>query len=278
MQLASSIAARSPACASHAAGSIVSGLGSPLSSAAALLSASAWRLAACATRSRQDAMAARSSAWTFGISTVAGSSAAVRATVMKTSSAPVVANVERENAGRRWTVMLLPFQLERATVAMARCPAEAAQPRIPRHVQWHLPSGSSRLRFAVRRCLLSLRRNPVRRFQCCSRPGDKLIGFVEQPLRCAPKGKVDRVAPLLIIERWKAFGFLERHPVLVINSEIERVVGHHPEHHGIAKYAGLAEHAPHRDAAERCELLAQELGKGAAGNHPHSLDSRRHGQ
>jgi hypothetical protein len=33
----------------------------------------------------------------------------------------------------------------------------------------------------------------------------------------------------------------------------------------------LAEHAPQRDAAERRERLAQELGKGVAGNHPQSL-------
>src|SRR5205085_8563742 len=33
---------------------------------------------------------------------------------------------------------------------------------------------------------------------------------------------------------------------------------------------GLAEHTPHCDAAERNELLAHELGKAVAGNHPPS--------
>jgi hypothetical protein len=35
----------------------------------------------------------------------------------------------------------------------------------------------------------------------------------------------------------------------------------------VAEHAGLAEHAPHGDAAERSKLLAQEFGKGVAGNH-----------
>jgi hypothetical protein len=29
----------------------------------------------------------------------------------------------------------------------------------------------------------------------------------------------------------------------------------------------FAEHAPHRDAADRGQLLAEEIGKGVAGNH-----------
>jgi hypothetical protein len=33
----------------------------------------------------------------------------------------------------------------------------------------------------------------------------------------------------------------------------------------------LAEHTPHCNAAERSELLTQELGKGVAGNHPPSF-------
>src|SRR5207245_2456244 len=68
----------------------------------------------------------------------------------------------------------------------------------------------------------------------------------------------------------KGLGFLEGRPVVVINSEVEHVVRHHPEHHPVAEHAGLAEHTPHCDAAERSELLAQELGKVVAGNHPPS--------
>ena len=55
---------------------------------------------------------------------------------------------------------------------------------------------------------------------------------------------------LLVVERRKGFGFLERRAVLVINAEVECVLRHHPEHHAVAEHTGLAEHAPHCDAAE----------------------------
>ena len=74
--------------------------------------------------------------------------------------------------------------------------------------------------------------------------------------------------PLLVVEKRKGLGFLERHPVVVINPEVEHVVRHHPEHHPVAEHAGLAEHTPHCDAAERSELFAQELSKAVACNHP----------
>jgi hypothetical protein len=98
--------------------------------------------------------------------------------------------------------------------------------------------------------LVSFRRNPARRRQRCLRPGDKLIGIVEQPLRRAPKGEVYGAALLRVVEGRKGLGFLEDRPVVVINPEVERVVPHHCEHQPVAEHAGLAEHAPHRDAAE----------------------------
>src|SRR6267143_3024923 len=48
--------------------------------------------------------------------------------------------------------------------------------------------------------LVSFRRNPARRRQRCLRPGDKLIGIVEQPLRRAPKGEVYGAALLRVVE------------------------------------------------------------------------------
>jgi len=54
---------------------------------------------------------------------------------------------------------------------------------------------------------------------------------------------------------------------VVINPEVERIVPHHPEHEAVAEDAGLAEHPPHGDMAERCELITQELGKAVAGSH-----------
>jgi hypothetical protein len=60
---------------------------------------------------------------------------------------------------------------------------------------------------------------------------------------------------------------------VVIYPKIERIFRHHPEHHPVAEYAGLAEHTPHCNPAERSKLLAQELGKAVAGNHPQSLAS-----
>src|SRR6266404_601715 len=131
------------------------------------------------------------------------------------------------------------------------------------------------LLFSPWRCPFSLHRDPTRRRQRYSRPRDKLIGFVEQPLRRAPKGEVYRAALLLIVEGRKGLGFLEIRPVVLINPQVEHVVRHHPEHQPVAEHAGLAEHTPHRDAAERSQLLAQELGKAVAGNHP--LSSRPSG-
>src|SRR5439155_15970190 len=100
----------------------------------------------------------------------------------------------------------------------------------------------------------------------------------EQPLRRAPKGKVYRGALLRVVEGRKGLGFLEGRPVVVIDPKVEHVVGHHPEHHPVAEHAGLAEHTPHRDAAERSELLAQELGKPVARNHPPSSVPARSGK
>src|SRR6185503_15207556 len=129
------------------------------------------------------------------------------------------------------------------------------------------PSHWLRLQFLLCRRPFSLRRDPPRRRQRGLRPGDELIGFVKQPLRHAPKREVDGAALLRVIERRKGLSFPERHAVLVINPEIKRVLGHHPKHHAVAEHTGFAEHAAHRDAAERGKLLAQELGKGSAGNH-----------
>src|SRR5262249_61608500 len=116
----------------------------------------------------------------------------------------------------------------------------------------------------------SLRRDPTRRRQRCSRPCEQFIGFVEQSLRRAPKGEVYGAALLLVIEGRNGLGFLEGCPVVIINPEIEHVLRHHPEHQPVAEDTGLAEHTPRRDAAERSELLAEELGKAVAGNHPPS--------
>src|SRR5258708_39809098 len=127
-----------------------------------------------------------------------------------------------------------------------------------------------RLLFSPWRCPFSLRRDPTRRRQRYSRPRDKLIGFVEQPLRRAPKGEVYGGALLLVVEGRKGRGFLEGRPVVIVNPKVERVVRQHPEHQPVAEYAGLAEHTPHCDAAERSELLAHELGKAVAGTHPAS--------
>src|SRR5262249_40573544 len=100
-----------------------------------------------------------------------------------------------------------------------------------------------------------------------SRPFDKLIGLVEEPLRRAPKRQIDEIALLLVIQRRKGRGFLERPAIALIDPEVERVICHHPEHQPVAEDAGLAEHAPNREMAERGELLAQELGKAVACNH-----------
>jgi hypothetical protein len=98
--------------------------------------------------------------------------------------------------------------------------------------------------------------NPTRRRQRRLRPRDKLIGFVEQALRRAPKGEIYAAAVLLVAEGRKALGFLEDRPIVVINPEVERVVRHHAEHQPVAEHARLAEHTSHCDAAEWSELLA----------------------
>ena len=96
------------------------------------------------------------------------------------------------------------------------------------------------------------------RYSC---PRDKLIGFVEQPLRGAPKGEIYGAALLLVAEGWKGLGFLEGRPIVVINPEVKHVLRHHPEHHPVTEHAGLAEHTPHCDAAERSELLRRNSAK-----------------
>jgi len=53
------------------------------------------------------------------------------------------------------------------------------------------------------------------------------------------------------------------------------VAHHHSKHNPVAKHASLAEHTPHRYAPEWSELLAQELGKAVAGNHPQSSTAGR---
>src|SRR5260370_389103 len=75
---------------------------------------------------------------------------------------------------------------------------------------------------------------------------------------------------LLIAEGRKGLGFLESLPVVVINPKVEHVVRHHPEHNPVAEHAGLAEHTPRCDAANRSELLAQEFGEAVARYHPRS--------
>src|ERR1700747_2488961 len=70
------------------------------------------------------------------------------------------------------------------------------------------------------RCPFSLRRDPARRCQRCSRPRNKLIGHVQQPLRRAPKGEIDRAALFLVVQGRNGLGFLEDRPVVVINPEV----------------------------------------------------------
>src|SRR4029077_2978384 len=89
--------------------------------------------------------------------------------------------------------------------------------------------------FSPGRCPFSLRRDPTRRRQRCSRPRDKLIGFVQQPLWRTPQGEIYGTALLLVVERRKGLGFLEGRPVVVVNPEVERVVRHHPEHQPVAE-------------------------------------------
>jgi hypothetical protein len=129
-----------------------------------------------------------------------------------------------------------------------------------------------RLLFSPSRRTFSPRSNPPRRRQRCSCPSDKLIGLVEQALRSAPKGEIYSATLLLIVEGRKGLGFLEGRSVIVINPEVERIVPHHSEHQPVAEHAGLTEHTPHRYSAKRGELLAQELGKAIAGDHPQSFE------
>src|SRR5260370_8529162 len=72
---------------------------------------------------------------------------------------------------------------------------------------------------------------------------------------------------VLVVERRKGLGLLERRSVLIIDSDIEGILRHHAQHHSVAEDASLAEHASHCDVAHRRELLTQELCKGGAGNH-----------
>src|SRR6185437_8054881 len=109
--------------------------------------------------------------------------------------------------------------------------------------------------------------DPLRCCQRCARPVDQLVRLVHQPLRRAPEGEVDGAALLAVVERRGVAGFRESRPVLVVDAEVERVVGDHAQHHPVAEHAGLPEHAPHRDAAERRELIAQEFGEVVAGDH-----------
>src|SRR6516225_4859574 len=71
------------------------------------------------------------------------------------------------------------------------------------------------------RCPFPLRRDPARRRQRHSGPRDKLIGFVEQPLRRAPKGEIDHAALFLVVEGRNGLCFPEDRPVVVINPKVE---------------------------------------------------------
>jgi len=108
---------------------------------------------------------------------------------------------------------------------------------------------------------------PLRCRQRRACPDDEFVGLVEQPLRHAPESEIDGAALLGVVERREGFGLLEYRPVLLVDPEVKRVLRHHAEHHPIAEHAGLAEHAPQGDAAERRELLVQEIGKIFAGDH-----------
>src|ERR1700726_4877011 len=96
--------------------------------------------------------------------------------------------------------------------------ATRALPCIPLFGELFRPAAMwvAALNFALAMSVLSWPR-PTRCRQCSSRPRDKLIGFVEQPLRRAPKGEVDGAALLLVAVGRKRLGFLEGRPVVVIN-------------------------------------------------------------
>src|SRR5262249_40520237 len=95
-----------------------------------------------------------------------------------------------------------------------------------------------------------LRRDARCRLEGFPRPGDELVGFVQEPLRRAPKGEVDNGALLFVIKRRISLGLLERRAVELIDAKVERVFRHDPQHQPVAEEAALAEHAPQRDAAE----------------------------
>jgi len=94
------------------------------------------------------------------------------------------------------------------------CISARADPSRPRLIA---PRSASRLRCSPRRRPFSLGRDALRRRQRGARPGDKLIGFVEQTLRRAPKGEVDGIALFLVVERRKGLGFLELRPIVVVD-------------------------------------------------------------
>jgi hypothetical protein len=113
--------------------------------------------------------------------------------------------------------------------------------------------------------------DPARRGQRRRRAGHQFVRFVEQTLRRAPKGEIDRGTLLLVGER-RAPAIVpasraERCPIALVDPQVERVVGDHAEHHAVAEHARLAEHPAQRDAAERRQLIAQELGEAVAGDH-----------
>src|SRR6516164_1263831 len=134
----------------------------------------------------------------------------------------------------------------------------------PKSASTHRPA------FSLWCCAYSLHRDPTRGRQRYSRPRDKLIRIVEQPLRHAPEGEVNGRALLFVAEGRKGLGFLEGRAVFVINPDVECIVCYHPQHYPVAEYARRAEHRPHCDAAEWSELLAQKLCKAVSGNHPRS--------
>ena len=65
--------------------------------------------------------------------------------------------------------------------------------------------------------------------------------------------EVDRAALLAVVEWRRGAGFLECRRVLLVDAEVQRVVGHHAQHHPLAEHAGLAEHPAQGDATERRE-------------------------
>src|SRR5579883_899721 len=93
-----------------------------------------------------------------------------------------------------------------------------------------------------------------------TRPIDKFIGLVEQPIWHTPKSEIDEFPALCVIQGGRRAGLLEGRPVFIVNSKIEDILGHHTEHRPVTEYTRLSKHTPHRDTAQRSQLLAQELG------------------